>query len=745
MALAFTGRFASEDLIFGTDLRDLEIAVQDGQATLYGVTGMNGGLSRWQLDSTGGLAQLQSQQLHGQASIRTGNFQLAEVGGWLRLVQEQSGQGALTSYQLRGDGSLSGQSHQALAGAGPEGLGAVAVLQLDGGKSGFYGAGQEDGRLQGWRLDATGRVETQTGRAGDDRAYVLEDAVALAAVQGAGGAVLLAADAQGLRSYQADAASGALALAGVCGLEQGLTAGGFTALETAEAGGRNWALLGAAGSSSISVMEVLGTGALRFAGQVNDTQATRFGGLTALEVVELDGHVLVLAAGHDGGLSLFRLAPDGQLIHLQALVQQDGYGLQNVTALEAAAVGGYLQVFATSGTVGGISQFVLPLADLGVVRTAAAADAQLTGSAADDLLQGGAGAVDLYGRGGDDVLVSGQGGGRLSGGSGADIFVIDPASEQVTVRDFTPGQDQLDLSGFDGLYSPTQLTVQETGTGLVLQVAETALTVNSGGGGTLTLADLFGPALQFSAPDRLDLGVTLPGGGFWGDRGDDQLTGTGGDDELRGLDGQDQLAGQAGRDTLYGGAGADQLLGGSGNDQLKGNSGNDSLSGDGGQDLLLGGQGADRLAGGLGGDRLKGGADRDLLTGQGGNDRLKGGAGADRLNGGSGADTLAGGKGADHLHGQAGTDRLNGGRDHDHLSGGSGADVFVFALSHGRDTIADFDPGSDRISLLRASADGFQDLDISRLEDGTLIGTGSGWIVLEDVLPRHLGADDFLF
>ncbi|MCB4457197.1 hypothetical protein LHL23_16230, partial [Leisingera sp. McT4-56] len=278
MALAFSGRFGTEDLIFGSDLRDLEIAVQDGQATLYAITGMNGGISCWRLDGSGRLPQLQDQALHGQASLRTGSFQLAEAGGSLRLVQEGTAGSAFTSWGLQADGSLGRQNSAALDAAEPGGFGAAAVLQLADGKSAFYGVSQAGGRLQGWRLDAAGAAEAAAGRAGGDAAYALEGAALLAAVQGPGGPVLLAADAQGLRSYRADAADGSLSPAGELGLEQGLAVSGITALETVEAGGRTWVLAGASGSSSISVMELDAGGGLRFAGQVNDTQETRFGG-----------------------------------------------------------------------------------------------------------------------------------------------------------------------------------------------------------------------------------------------------------------------------------------------------------------------------------------------------------------------------------------------------------------------------------------------------------------------------------
>lgn len=690
MALAFSGRFGTEDLIFGSDLRDLEIAVQDGRATLYAITGMNGGISCWRLDGGSRLPQLQDQALHGQASLRTGSFQLAETGGSLRLVQAGTADGAFTSWRLQADGSLGSQDSLALA-APPGGFGAVAVLQLADGRSAFYGVSQAGGQLQGWRLDAAGAAEAAAGRAGGAAAYALEGAALLAAVQGPGGPLLLAADAQGLRSYRADTADGGLSPAGELGLAQGLAVSAITALETVAAGGRTWVLAGAAGSSSISVMELDADGGLRFAGQVNDTQETRFGGLAALAAVEADGHVLVVAAGNDGGLSLFRLAPDGQLIHLRALEQAPGLGLQNVTALEAAVADGQLQVFAASGAEGGISRFSLPLAELGVVRTAEPGAGQLAGSSGDDLLMGGQGGADLFGLDGDDVLAAGAGGGRLAGGAGDDIFVITPQAAAVTVADFTPGADLLDLSAFDRLYSPAQLAAEETGSGIVLQAGDTRITVNSAGGTPLTLEDVFGPALRFAAPDRQDLGVSLPGGSFWGGSGNDQLSGSGGADALYGLGGSDRLAGGAGRDTLSGGSGAD---------------------------LLEGQGGRDRLAGGGGGDRLRGGAGADSLLGQGGGDRLRGGGGDDRLNGGRGDDRLA---------------------------GGAGADEFVFAAGHGRDTLADFTPGSDLIHLGGTAAAGVQDLEIRGQDGGTLILTGSGQIFLQGLLPEQLAADDFLF
>ncbi|MFW8637099.1 calcium-binding protein [Cribrihabitans pelagius] len=706
MALAFTGRLAAEDLIFGTDLRDIEIAVQDGAATLYAITGMNGGISRWQLDAGGALAAAAGRSLHGAADLQTGGFQLAEAGGGLRLIREATSQGELAFHRLLPGGGLADQGGQALAGADAAGFAALTVAQLEGGKCAVYGTGAGNGRLQGWRLGGEGRAEDRTGAAGGEAPYQLPGATRLAVAETAEGLVLLAADSAsgGLVSFRIDARNGALSPAAALGAAEGLAVAGITALEVFEADGQAWALLGAAGNGSLTLVQVGGNGALTFADQLSDTLATRFGGVEALEVVVADGEVLVLAAGADDGLSLLRMLPGGRLVHVESLANAAGLGLANVTALEAVVLDGTLQVFAASGQ-GGISQFSLDLETLGASRAAGAAREALRGTD------------------GSDVLASGAGGGWLTGGAGGDVFVIGPAAGRVTIRDFTPGEDSLDLSLFAGLYSPAQLEARESGTSLLLQVQDTQIELVSGGGQPLTLEGVFGPALRFTFPHRQGLAPAggQEGGLRYGTGGNDQLAGSRGSDRLDGLGGDDALKGGGGKDRLWGGEGEDRLWGGGKADLLWGGDEDDFLWGQGGKDRLWGGAGEDQLKGGNGKDRLWGGEADDRIEGQGGKDRLWGNGGGDRLEGGAGADKLW---------------------------GGSGADVFVFARGHGRDRIADFTPGADLIDLTglgRAAAQRFSQLEISRQDGGTLIDTGAGEILLEDLRPRQLDADDFLF
>ncbi len=161
---------------------------------------------------------------------------------------------------------------------------------------------------------------------------------------------------------------------------------------------------------------------------------------------------------------------------------------------------------------------------------------------------------------------------------------------------------------------------------------------------------------------------------FYGEGGDDYISGATGNDWLSGGLGSDSINGGGGDNVIWGDnaptlptdptpqdsavGGNDILSGLGGNDVFYGGGGDDQVSAGGGNDYAYGGQGDDLLDGSDGDDRLYGGAGNDVLGGQVGNDLLSGGGNDDKLYGGIGNDVLIGGTGADLIDGGDGNDLL---------------------------------------------------------------------------------------
>ena len=217
---------------------------------------------------------------------------------------------------------------------------------------------------------------------------------------------------------------------------------------------------------------------------------------------------------------------------------------------------------------------------------------------------------------------------------------------------FTAGNDGRDLNGFDlSLYTMAQATH--------------ALAGND----TVTLSE------------TQDLGIL-----FFGDDGDDVITGSSHGDRIEGDAGHDTVLGGNGTDTLWGKDDIDSVSGGNGSDVVYGGNGNDSVGGADDSDRVYGDSGSDRVFGGNADDSVFGGTDSDSVMGDAGNDSLYGGDGADTVTGGAGNDRLFGGAGVDRLTGSAGADRF----------------VVTQAADSAAampDTITDFVHGTDKVDL----------------------------------------------
>lgn len=723
--------------ILDEGITDFEVAVIDGVVHLYALSGANGGLTEYVVGANGQVT-LHSRVIFPDSITTAVEDRMVLVEGpdgpMLLIGGRASG---LFGYDLAENGGLGPQASSgwgtidaAIAGGSYDYLAALIELSDHAGSS-FPGG-----------FDSTQIVSVAEAQAGG-RDYVL------------------VADAEGnsVTAYRFNASTGRLVEVSTMGAEQGLGIDAPTAMEVVTVNGHSFVILASANTSTLSVLQLGDDGSLVPTDHVIDNGGTRFEGVQALAVTEVDGHVFIVAGGADSGITLFTLMPDGTLVALQTLADEGDTAMHSVAAIDIAVSGETLYVFVSSQHEGGITTFTLDLGDLGEIIDGTAAAERLLGTARSDVLMAVGANDTLIGGSGDDVLVSGGNGTVMAGGDGGDTFVIRDDAGATTISDFQPGEDRLDLSDLPMLRDPSQLTFTPTATGAVLEYRGQVILITSANGQSLRLQDIFpdgfdwGDHIPYIPPEdeepanrgiqRIGSAVndsftgtarddTLSGGG-----GRDTLTGGGGNDELDGGDGNDLLRVSGGDNTLRGGAGDDRVLGGGGQDWLEGGSGNDKLKGGAGADTLHGGEGRDSLLGGGGhdlmiddgdsnlfrggggDDTMRGGIGNDTMRGGAGNDLADGGDGNDLLSGGRGNDTLQGGGGNDTLSGQGGRNLLDGGSGNDRLIGGAAADTLLGG--DGNDTIeggggddrADGGTGDDRLN----GAEGNDDLDGSTGND----------------------------
>jgi Ca2+-binding RTX toxin-like protein len=160
---------------------------------------------------------------------------------------------------------------------------------------------------------------------------------------------------------------------------------------------------------------------------------------------------------------------------------------------------------------------------------------------------------------------------------------------------------------------------------------------------------------------------------------------------------------------------------------------------------LTGTAGADSLVGYAGKDWLEGKGGDDTLSGNGGDDGLSGGDGSDTISGGAGDDTLYGDLGGDTLDGGDGSDILYSGAGDDRMAGGAGADSFRMAGNEGRDTITDFQHGTDRVALSGVSSSGttWQPTIVEGVASVQVNLSGGGTLLLKGL--SSLSSGDLLF
>ncbi|WP_289053015.1 calcium-binding protein, partial [uncultured Aliiroseovarius sp.] len=687
-------------------MTDLEIHWEGETAMLYSTTGAEGGGTSFEVTGDGA-AQMCDEIAFTSSQLTSGNAQIEILSDATDTYFVSFGgmDTQLSGHAITASGDFQPVDSLAWSGSGAGGrMSTIEAVEISG-TTYVYTANIARAGLSEYELGDNRQLQIKTDMTSMAELPEGIDIVDFATIEVGGTTYLLAASNlhQGVVSYELGP-NGHPIQRDTLGAADGVGISSPTAVECAEFGGVSFVVIAAAGSSSLTVLQAHPDGSLLPVDHIIDNLNTRFDGVTELEIVEVEGRVYVLAGGADDGISLFVLGPNGQLIHVDTLSDDMSTAMQNVSALAAEAVGGAIQIFATSESEEGITQLRFNPGNIGQTVGGDAGGEVFTGTSADDLFDGAGGDDILNGGGGDDILIDGAGQDILTGGTGDDVFVLVADGNHDVITDFDPTRDTLDLTGFNMLYDISQLTITLTGYGCDIQFRNEGIEIHSANGQPLTAGD-------FQTTDMLFLDRPPAVYEYM------PLT-------LSGSSGADTLEGRKGDDTLFGEGGNDVLIGGEGSDYIDGGSGKDTASYAGATTGVQVSLADGTSTGGAGGDTLVavesliGSGHGDSLNGDHKDNEISGGQGNDVQNGGGGNDTLNGDDGNDQLNGEEGNDQLNGGTGNDILNGGKGADVL-----NGGDGVDTASYAGETSAITVNLGNGF----------GSGAATGDSWIAIENI------------
>ncbi|MBV7380178.1 calcium-binding protein [Maritimibacter dapengensis] len=714
MSIKVEGRFYAGLGVLDAGIDRLEFVENGSGLTLISGSGRNGGLATYGLDALAPPVLVDLEVFDG-GWIQGLSDVFAVVNapdGGLEIVVGSAEFGKVSAFSFTENGQIG--THVTYDGLGAS-FGRSSAISGDGGILAFV---SQEGALAWARRDAGGDL---VGFADIPDETISYDSFVTAAAQVTlGGAdILVVGDAgsDGIKSYVLGADTATLVTN--LGKADGSGMMDPTQVAIVEVLGDSFVIASSAtdNSGALSVFLLEPDGSLTRTDHVIDNGFTRFGGVTSLATVEVDGRQFVAAGGADDGVTLFVVMPGGTLQYLETIVNNwvgGGPGqvaIANVSAIAAGLLNDRIRIIVASQAESGLSDLSWDVSGQGAQFLADNAGEAVTGGGSDDLLVGRAGDDAISGGGGDDILVDGKGEDVLTGGAGADVFVLRDDGQRDVIIDFDPSVDRLDLSSWPFFYVPQTLTILPNADGAEVTWRDETLMVRSANGGTLAAHQIRGAVM--TTPDRpMDLsGYSFPDDPTGGDDG-----GGGGDDDpepydFKDTDGDDLIDGTGNADTILIGAGDDEVHAGGGNDQVDGGFGRnrvfldagddsyddlgqsgsadgDNVHGGAGDDTIRTGASADEIDGGSGDDVIHAGAGHDDVTGGAGSDEAYLGDGNDRyfdslgegpgendiVFGGGGNDYIVTGGGNDQLYGEDGNDTLGGKTGHDLIDAGDGAD-----------------------------------------------------------------------
>jgi len=438
-----------------------DIAVHDAQdaQVIYAASGIDGGVSV----RTAQTAELIDYAAFSKATGLPAPRQLKviEAKDTSALIAIGQYGELIDGWEIERDGRLGAAQPFTLVGGGPGGFSDFEQLRI-GTEDVFVTTSRFSNGLEVWTRD--GSTLTQTGQAQSSAFLRAGSVQSLAVANPEGVPIVLAAshDQDDLLAFEVTAGGG-LGSPTRLDLRDGLFIDTPTLIEVVEVAGQSFAILGSAGSNSLSVIEIFPKGQMRVTHQINDIAETHFAGVAALEVLETPAGVFVLTTGTDNGLTLMTLGTDGVLVHVGSMEDEmRAMALQNTAGLEMVWRDGGLNIYVT-GKVEDTDQI---------------GGRGITYLRVDDV----ADAVPQVQTGGVDHVYVGT--------TGIDLFRLSNSAEDQIIQDYDPDMDQLDLSQIGQIHDISDVTISHNQNGSVIQLGDAQVTVFTDDGSFLNTQDM---------------------------------------------------------------------------------------------------------------------------------------------------------------------------------------------------------------------------------------------------------------
>ncbi len=459
-------------------LSDMEIVTVGARRYLLVAGAADGGLSSYEILNDGSLVASDDVLLSlGSGTQSVSDLTVYTVNGTVYVLPSGMADDNQVVYELGNDGSFTVSDSYSDAALTYANWHMSDVIEVGGNTHLFGSIWARSGYFQ-FDIEPSGDL-TNPVLHPDDGVLFLGDVTAVHAATLRGNAFLFVASGvdSGLHSYTV-AAGGTLVLADTAVPGDGGFSG-ISELASVDIGARSFIIMGSAGTNSLLVFRVSSTGGLNFIDKLVDTGDTYFAGVQALEVFTYGGRAFLLAGGADDGITLMEITYKGELRVITSVADTLGITLQNVTDIEVVMVNGVLNVFVSSATDHGFTQFVVSVLNGANLLRGGPVNDILTGGAQDDTIFGHGEDDQLYGMAGNDRLIDGRGTDQLWGGDGADIFEFVKDKRTDSIMDFEIGVDRIDLSDYPLLYYYGDITITATSNGATLQIGDDTLIITS--------------------------------------------------------------------------------------------------------------------------------------------------------------------------------------------------------------------------------------------------------------------------